>query len=264
MRIFTFKNFRILTLIFLLCAAALYSKDQRLVTQGWYKPLEVVVFPINADGSSIVDRYIKNLSNEDFSSIDRFIKRESEKYSDVITSTPTTTTLGDSVYSLPPKPPGSDSNPIKIAFWSLQLRWWAIQNTPDNISNKHRVRIFVLYHKAADDKKLEHSLGLQKGLLGIVHAFASDNQSKQNNVVIAHELLHTVGATDKYDTHGNPVPPDGLAEPKRNPIFPQRRAEIMAGTVAITATESVMASSLNKCVIGKQTAKEIGWTEETS
>ena len=259
MRIFTFKNFRILLLIFILCAVALYSKDQRLVTQGWYRPLDIVVFPINADGSSNVDRYIDDLSEKDFSSIDTFIARESKKFDDVVTSTPTRTTLGSKVNSFPPKPPEPGANPVKIALWSLKLRWWAMKNTPDDESNKHRVRIFVLYHESADGKKLEHSLGLQKGLLGIVHAFADDEQTKQNNVVIAHEFLHTVGATDKYDSAGHPIPPDGLAEPDRNPMYPQRRAEIMAGTVAISTTQSKMASSLKKCVVGNKTATEIGW-----
>ena len=258
MRIFTFKNFRILILIFVLGAVLLYTQDQRLVTQGWYKPLEVVIFPINADSSNNVDQYIERLSTKSFADIDKFIKRESEKY-DVVSSTPTSTTFGKSVSNLPPKPPGAHSNPLAIAFWSMKLRWWAMQNTPDDQSNKHRVRIFVLYHDDAPNQKLEHSLGIQKGLLGIVHAFASDAQAKQNNIVIAHELLHTVGASDKYDTAGNPVPPDGLGEPNRSPLYPQKRAEIMAGTIAKSATQAEMARSLKTCVVGEKTALEIGW-----
>ncbi len=258
MRIFTFKNFRILLLIFLLAAVLLYTQDQRLVTQGWYKPLEVVIFPINADSNNKVDQYIKKLSTKNFSDIDEFIKRESKKY-DVVSSTPTSTTLGKAVSALPPKPPKADANPITIALWSMKLRWWAMQNTPDDKSNKHRIRIFVLYHEDIPNQKLEHSLGLQKGLLGIVHAFASHTQAKQNNIVIAHELLHTVGAVDKYDVAGNPIPPDGLAEPNRKPVYPQRRAEIMAGTIAETSQLSRMASSLKSCVVGEKTAVEIGW-----
>ncbi len=92
-----------------------------------------------------------------------------------------------------------------------------------------------------------------------MHAFASKKQSKRNNIVIAHELLHTVGASDKYDQFGNPIGPDGLADPNRSPIYPQKRAEIMAGTVALTASNSKMASSLKKCEVGKKTALEIGW-----
>ncbi len=261
MRIFTFKNLRILILIILLGAVLLYTQDQRLVTQGWYKPLEVVIYPINADGSSSTHKYIKKLHTKNFVEIDNFIKRESKKF-DVVSSTPTSTTLGPVVKSFPPRPPGVNANPIAIGFWSIKLRWWAMQNTPDNKSNKHRVRIFVLYHEDKPNQKLEHSLGIQKGLLGIVHAFASKSQAKQNNIVIAHELLHTVGATDKYDSSSNPIPPDGLGEPHRNPTYPQRRAEIMAGTVAESENLSRMASSLKVCVVGDKTAKEIGWIRD--
>ncbi len=258
MRIFTFKNFRILILVFILGAVAVYSKDQKMVTQGWYQPLQVVIFPINAENSLKIDKYIEKLSDESFASIDTFIQKQSKKF-DVVVSSPTITTLGDTVTTLPPNPPAQNANPFLIALWSLKLRWWAYQNTPDNLPNKHRVRIYVLYHEAQKNKQLEHSLGLQKGLLGIVNAFAHPQQNKQNNVVIAHELLHTVGATDKYDAVGNPIPPDGLAEPNRNPAYPQRRAEIMAGKVALSASHSRMAYSLKQCVIGEKTAHEIGW-----
>ena len=258
MRIFTFKNLRILILIFILGAVLLYTQDQKLVTQGWYKPLEVVIFPINADASDSVSHYIDSLSVKNFSDIDTFIKRESEKY-DVISSTPTNTHLGKMVYTLPPKPPGINANPLRIAFWSIKLRWWAMQNTPDDKSNKHRVRMFVLYHDVNTNQKLEHSLGIQKGLLGIVHAFASDEQAKQNNIVIAHELLHTVGASDKYDAYGNPQIPDGLGEPNLAPLYPQKYAEIMAAKIASSETTSSMASSLKRCIIGHKTAQEIGW-----
>jgi hypothetical protein len=258
MRIFTFKNLRILILIFILGAVLLYTQDQKLVTQGWYKPLEVVIFPINADTSEQASHYIDNLSIKNFSSIDKFIKRESEKY-DVVSSTPTITRLGKRVSTLPPKPPGVNANPLKIAFWSMKLRWWAMKNTPDEKSNKHRVRMFVLYHDINTNEKLEHSLGIQKGLLGIVHAFASNEQAKQNNIVIAHELLHTVGASDKYDAYGNPQIPDGLGDPNLSPLYPQKRAEIMAAKIASSETTSKMASSLKSCVIGNKTAQEIGW-----
>ena len=261
MRIFSFRNIRVLILLFALASVALYSKDQRLVTQGWYKPLDVIIFPINADASEKTQAYIDQLSSKNFTDIDTFIKKQSKNY-DLATSTPTNIRLGATVGKLPPKPPLPDANPVKIALWSLKLRWWTMQNTPDDLSNKHRVRIFVLYHDVENKEKLEHSLGLQKGLIGIVHAFASKQQAKQNNIVIAHELLHTVGATDKYDANGNPIVPDGLGEPNRKPLFPQQRAEIMAGKVAITGSNAEMPRSLKSCVLGRKTAKEIGWIKE--
>jgi hypothetical protein len=82
-----------------------------------------------------------------------------------------------------------------------------------------------------------------------------------NNIVIAHELLHTVGATDKYDlTTGLPLYPSGFADPDQQPLYPQDNAEIMAGRRAVSAQEAQMPQSLRHVVVGPATASEIRWT----
>jgi hypothetical protein len=108
---------------------------------------------------------------------------------------------------------------------------------------------------------LEHSLGLQKGLIGVVHAFADPRQAQQNNIVIAHELLHTLGATDKYDAEGKPLYPQGYADADLPQLMPRHAAEIMAGRYVNTAGRLVMAESLEQCEIGAQTAHEINVDE---
>jgi hypothetical protein len=110
--------------------------------------------------------------------------------------------------------------------------------------------------------KLPHSTGLQKGQLGVVHAFADADMDGSNSIVIAHEILHTLGATDKYDPATNqPVFPDGYAEPDAAPLHPQRRAEIMAGRIAISETQADTPRSLKRVVIGAKTAREINWAK---
>jgi hypothetical protein len=99
-------------------------------------------------------------------------------------------------------------------------------------------------------------------MLGIVNVFASADQEGSNAVVIAHELLHTFGATDKYDSGTNgPSFPDGYAEPDARPLHPQRRAEIMAGRIPITETHSEIPRNLKRVVIGEKTAREINWVK---
>lgn len=244
----------------LFAAAAFYTKAQKLKSRSWAEPLEVVIFPINGDNSPIVEDYIRNLDENTFSSIDAFIKRESQKYS-VITRRPTITRLGPVLEKQPPPAPPYESNLPAIMWWGLKFRYWAFKNTPDSESNLHRIRVFVHYHEVRDDTTLQHSLGLDKGLLAIVHAFASEDQDGQNNIVIAHELLHTVGATDKYDENSEPVYPEGYADPSRVPLFPQSRAEIMTGRIPLTTSTSQMADSLNDCIIGRNTAQEINWID---
>ena len=50
----------------------------------------------------------------------------------------------------------------------------------------------------------------------MVYAFATPEMDGENDVVIAHELLHTVGASDKY-LPGNDAPrfPDGYGDPNQ-------------------------------------------------
>jgi hypothetical protein len=98
-------------------------------------------------------------------------------------------------------------------------------------------------------------------LIGVVHAFATRSMAGSNNIVIAHELMHTLGATDKYDlSTGAPLYPGGFAQPDRQPRYPQPSAEIMAGRRAVSATDFDMPSSLKDVVVGPATADEIRWT----
>jgi hypothetical protein len=82
-----------------------------------------------------------------------------------------------------------------------------------------------------------------------------------NNIVIAHELLHTLGASDKYNpADGAPLFPIGYADREREPRYPQEEAEVMAGRRALSAQEWEMPNSLRRVVIGPETALEIRWT----
>ncbi|MDA0707187.1 MAG: hypothetical protein O2805_11370 [Proteobacteria bacterium] len=105
---------------------------------------------------------------------------------------------------------------------------------------------------------LENSVGLQKGMVGIVNTYADRRQRGSNNVIIAHEFLHTLGATDKYEPgSGQLSVPHGLADPDRKPLYPQVYAEIMGGRIALAADDAVIPKSLKYAIIGPLTASEI-------
>ena len=57
--------------------------------------------------------------------------------------------------------------------------------------------------------------------------------------VFAHELMHTLGATDKYDGAGAALIPSGLAEPDAVPRFPQRFVEVMARNRPVAAGDLI-------------------------
>ena len=260
MRVFSFRNIRVVFLLILLAAVAFYMQDQRLVTQGWYQTLSIVIYPVNPSNSPKVDQYINSLTTKHFNDIDKFIKRESEKYN-VISSRPTETRLGEVLIIHPPQPPAPGSNILTNILWSLKLRYWIWQNSPEESDDKYLVRMFVNYH---DPKEVEslHSVGIQKSLVGIVNAYADTTQQRQNNMVIAHEFFHTVGASDKYNHAGLPIAPHGLGNPKQTPLYPQKKAEIMAGRRAISADKAEMPRHFRSMVVGEKTAQEIGWLED--
>jgi hypothetical protein len=93
-----------------------------------------------------------------------------------------------------------------------------------------------------------------------VKAFASRQQAAGNNVIIAHEMLHTLGATDKYNLQTlQPIYPDGYADPGKKPLLPQNYAEIMGRAIPFSASESKVPDSLSYTRIGPKTASEIKW-----
>jgi hypothetical protein len=77
--------------------------------------------------------------------------------------------------------------------------------------------------------------------------------------VAAHELMHTLGASDKYDSAGRALYPSGFAEPERAPLYPQAGAEIMARNLPIAPNTERPPNTLDELFVGDVTAREIGW-----
>ncbi len=259
MRLPRLATARMLLLLLILIVVAFVTAYQHIQSRSWQNTLDVSIYPVNGDAANefreATARYIDTLTSADFNNIDRWATREAKRYG-LAVGQPFKTTLGRTVDAIPPTL-GSDPSLLEIVTWSLRFRWWVWQNTPDH-GSLARVRVFVVYQQGRDGEALAHSLGLQKGLLGLVNAFARKPQHEQNLIVIAHELMHTVGAVDKYNADGSPMWPQGFADPDKGPRRLQTHAEIMAGRV--TTHEGVtMAASLAQVVVNPWTAREINW-----
>ncbi len=251
-----FKAIRISILLFILFFVAVSTWLTQARSTDWGNSLWVKVYPINADGSEIVARYIDSLDAENFAAIESFVARETERYGKSL-QRPLRMEVGEPINEQPPAL-DADIGVIDIMIWSLKMRWWASSTAGEQDEIEPDVRIFVRYHQPDGTFLLENSVGLQKGMVGIVNARAGRRQQGSNNVIIAHEFLHTLGATDKYDpSSGQPIPPDGLGEPDRKPLYPQRYAEIMGGRIALAGDDAVVPKSLKYAVIGPLTASEI-------
>lgn len=255
----TFRRLRILLLLGVLAAAISLTWLEQTMVRGWGAPLDVAVIPINGDGSAQADAAIRSLKERDFADINAFLEREMARYGGNLSPAMGITLLPQQ-NAQPPAPP-RDGGVLNTVLWSLKLRWWVYRQSGEWVPQLGTVKLYVLYHAPEEGGALEHSLGLQKGLIGVVHAFADPRQARQNNIVIAHELLHTLGATDKYEAGGRPIYPQGYADPELPPHLPRRQAEIMAGRLVDAAGRLVMPPSLEQCVIGSMTAHEINFEE---
>lgn len=255
----TFKDIRVLILLLILLFVALDQFFMKVNTSDWDEPLRVVIYPINGDQSSESSDYIATLNEGDFSAINQFMRREAARYGIAI-SDPLDVRMGPEIGEIPPLPPTGKSV-LDTILWSLNFRYWAF--TVDTYNGpKPDIRIFTLYYDPKVHKRLPHSTGIEQGMLSIVHGFSHTKTAQSNNFVITHEMLHTLGATDKYSFQNNqPIFPEGYAEPEKKPLYPQRYAEVMGGRVPLDQMRSEIPKGLNEAIIGPLTAWEIGWVK---
>jgi hypothetical protein len=253
------RNVRILILLFVMAIAAYSNWYDRLSTTDWDETLWIGVFPINAAGDATTAHYISGLTPGAIIDIEEFINREARRHG-VGIGRPVRIDLYPEVKE---RPPARQDGLLGTMSWSLKMRLYARRNSRAPGRPPPTIRIFVQYHDPAVTQSVPHSLGMQKGLIGVVHAFADRAQAPGNAVVIAHEILHTLGASDKYDPVTlAPLFPIGYAEPDREPRYPQELTEIMAGRYA-TAPDSVrMPDSLTDVRVGNATAFEIRWKKD--
>jgi hypothetical protein len=186
---------RILILLLVLLGVALSTWQDRYRSTRWREPLYVAIYPIAADDSNVTSRYLAALDAARFEPIDLFFVREAERYR-LAVSEPVKIRLRTPLQDRPPQRAPS-AGIFATALWSLRLRYWAWR-AGGHVKEPEDIRIFVLYHDPALTPVVPHSLGLTKGLIGVVYAFAAPEMNGANDVVIAHELLHTLGASDKY------------------------------------------------------------------
>ncbi|MCC7383985.1 MAG: hypothetical protein IT384_19240 [Deltaproteobacteria bacterium] len=254
----SFRRIRIalLTAILALVSLGTYSEQRRITS--WSTPLDVSIIPIGAEARPEVGGYIDRLEPARFEPVAAFLDREARRHGVEVAPRVLEIDVAPKLDEQPPLPP-VEGGMLEAIRFSLEFRWWVFQVVRKHDLPHADIRLFVLYHAPAPGMTLDHSFGLAKARSGIVHAFAFEDADASNNVVIAHELLHTVSATDKYDPSGQPSAPDGLGDPARTPLYPQDRAEIMAGRIAITAGSAKIPESLDDCTVGPATASEVGW-----
>lgn len=259
MTLFRLLRIGALLTVLIIVAASSWLTERRLAS--WERPLWVTFYPIAADDGDDTRLFVRNVDEESFSQINEFFQTQARRFG--IDLTPVVNVqVAPVVRDLPPEIPDRHA-PHEVAWWSLKMRWYAWNLDRKDGLVEPDIQVFALYHGRNGKTEKRISVGMRKGMYGLANLYASNRLNSRNQVVIAHELLHVLGATDKYSLgNSEPLYPHGYADPNQRPLFPQTRCEIMGGRTPVSAVQSVMPRALSNCTIGIQTAREIGFYDQ--
>jgi hypothetical protein len=252
------KRLRIAVLLYvLLFVAAAQFFTARNMTD-WDAPLWVDIHAVAGDDDVATRRYISGLSATEFADVEAFFAREAERYGVRLEQPFKLRVIGEHTDELPQL--DAHAGPLGILWWSLRMRWLAARLRWQADGPSGDIIVFAVFHEPSAGVALDRSTALDKGLVAVANLFADREARATNQIVLAHELLHTLRATDKYSRGSNaPSYPDGYAAPEARPLLPQKKAELMAGRIPLDEHRAEMPSNLREVVIGATTAREIGW-----
>ncbi len=251
---------RLAILVAVLLFVAVGAWLDRARSRDWNDTLRVTVYPIAASTDPGVRSYVAALQADDFADVESFFADEASGYG-VELAQPVKVRVSHAATELPPALSGRPG-PLAIAVWSLRMRFFAARTAWNDPLPSPDIQVFALYSPLGPGATaVPDSVGLSKGLIAVTHLYGDTDAGGSNQVVVVHEVLHTLGASDKYDrATGQPLLLGGLGEPDRRPLYPQDYGEIMAGRIATGAHDAVIAASLEQMLVGPATALEIGWT----
>ena len=253
-----FRKLRILVLLYILAFVAIGNFLASARSTDWNGTLWVDVYPINAGGTDRVQTYIDKLSDADFDAIERYLEAEAHRYG-VLLAEPFRIALAHQLDQRVPELP-AEASVFDTLLWSLRMRWFASRVQWASGRPSPDIQLFAIFHDETQAAVLDRSAALERGLIAVANVFASQSSQGANQVVITHELLHTLGATDKYEAGTNlPLFPSGYADRSAQPLYPQSHAELMAGRIPLDPDSAEIPSSLNQTLVGPETALEIGW-----
>jgi hypothetical protein len=168
--------------------------------------------------------------------------------------------------------PVPEASPVPVAaaqpsLWqslqlSLELGAFARKNDraagldSDDFDGKIYVRLSA---PRSQRRSLVEGLGEDGGRIAVTNLELREDSADFGLFVVAHELFHLLGASDRYDAEGSALLPDGLGDPGLVPRYPQRRAEVMARGRVIAPGVEAPPAQLDELSVGSLTAREIGW-----
>jgi hypothetical protein len=271
-----FRRLRIGGLLALLLAAGMwgilnYRADN--FTFAWDRPFEVLVVAVvdpatSTRGESLDALFHRFLHGADaidgnLSGIEKWIREERDRFAPGDGAALELSAAGPfRAETPPPLPPSGDASFLER--WRGTSRFLGYFEDLAEREGCHRGShdgvIFVYFY--AEDRSgvyaRQHSVASRRSRMGVIFSPLGREHLPRCAALVAHELCHTLGATDKYEGERS-IFPDGFAEPGSEPLYPQEHAEIMALGIPIAPGREERVDWLSRCVVGRKTAEEIGW-----
>ncbi|MEN9580109.1 MAG: hypothetical protein RJA70_3118 [Pseudomonadota bacterium] len=259
----TFFRIRVGVLLLVLVLVLLFAyKDfrSRAGRKDWNATLNVAVVLLTEPGVS--PAALRDFRAR-FSGLTQRLSEEFERYGHAPTS-PVLFTVAEAIERPMELPKPAQGSIVEVLNTNYEL-WRFSRRVNERLAfdvTDYKSRIYVsLRVPKVDVRRFVEGFSQQGGHMGVVEVELAEDSIDFALFVVAHELFHTLGATDKYGPDGRTRLPDGLAEPELRPLYPQRFAEVMARNRPINEHDEVPPNSLDELAVGELTAREIGWIE---
>ena len=255
----TFRRIRIAVLVGVLLFTAAWGATtsyRRWVRGHWHRPLQVGLVLLSPEGDIDAETWRRGASR-----LSVRLAEEMQRWRGPGGIPFEFSVVGPVTWDRPlPFTPPSES-PFDRAWHAIDV-WRTVREidrASGGVAGGFDIRVFVLASSLHGDQVgFAEGSGALNGEVAFVRGSAGGDLSIPLQA-IGHELLHTVGASDKYDDQGHAREPAGLADPDRVPRYPQDHAEWMVGEVAIGPERGRLPASIAELQVGPTTAREIGW-----
>jgi hypothetical protein len=255
---------RVSILLFILFVVSLYAiRDlrSRRGRNAWDRTLDVALVVVHVEGTPAVDPDAVRVLEERIPALEDRLQEEAERHHPDLRKPFRIRLKGPVIVSAPPPSPKSEGA-VDLAKQAVDMKKWLSDVDPRAgvEPDQWDSRIYVSVRKPASAlRSFVEGESEQDGRVGTVAVELDASMADLTLIVVTHELMHTLGASDKYDANGRTLVPDGLAEPDRSPLDPQRYAEVMARNRPLSPTSEAIPKSIDELAVGPKTATEIGW-----
>lgn len=256
-----FFRIRVTILLLVLAGVLLWAGNdwwRRHQRRAWKRPLRVAIVLVEREPVPLPTLQV--LAARTFE-LDRRLSQEYERYGHVgsppfsfVVKGPVTATHD------PPRATADDLSSLAKHSYAL-WQWTRDLDRRGNVEWRgYDARIYLVLRPSREaEPRVVEGESEQGGRVGVARADIDEGMLDFALFVTAHELFHTLGASDKYDAAGNARFPGGFASPEQQPLYPQPGAELMARSVPVSPTSERPPDALSDLFVGEETAREIGW-----